>query len=307
MHPILFKLKIPLLGVDFPVHTFGVLVALASLAAMVWIRREARDRGLNHETLVGIAVETLLVGVVGSRLLFIIITPEAFAGRSWFSYVNIREGGLVWYGGFLPAAVFAILRGRQHGLPWRTVADAIAPAVMLGLSIGRLGCLSAGDDHGKIADGPHWWTLIFHEIRDQAGNLAPPNEQPLMDHDFIGKPLYPSQPLMAIGAFTIFLITALTRKRLADRPLAVSFLMAWLYAIHRFLVEFTRGDKIRKFFPVELPLVGPISTSQAIGIPIFLVCFGLWLRLMLRPPVGRESSPPTPAEAVMEEQQRSAS
>lgn len=295
MHPILFRIK--LLGIDFPLHTFGVLVALGSFLSILWIRREGTRRGFDAEVLMGIAVETLLVGVVGSRILFILITPEAFAGRGWFSYLNIREGGLVWYGGFLPAAIYAVLRGRQLKLPWRTVADIIAPSVMLGLAVGRIGCLMAGDDHGKPSlTGEHWWTVTFHQVLDSDGNPAPPNEQPLLSNPaFFGVPLYPSQPLMSIGAFTIFAVTALLRKKLADRPLAISFMMAWLYAIHRFLVEFTRGDSIRKFFPYELPGVGQISTSQAIGIPVFIICFAIWLRMMLRPPAGIE--PPPPIEA----------
>jgi phosphatidylglycerol:prolipoprotein diacylglycerol transferase len=288
VHPILFRIK--LLGLDFPLHTFGVLVALGSFFSILWIRREGKRRGFDPEVLMGLAVETLLVGVVGSRILFVLITPEAFQGRGWWSYFNIREGGLVWYGGFLPAALYAVLRGRHLKLPWRTVADIIAPSVMLGLAVGRIGCLMAGDDHGKIADADHWWTITFHQILGPDRTPAPPNEQPLLsDPAFFGKPLYPSQPLMSLGGWTIFAITALMRKRLADRPLALTFLMAWLYAVHRFLVEFTRGDSIRKF--VEFPLFGQLSTSQAIGIPIFIVFFALWVRIMLRPPAGIEPPP----------------
>jgi phosphatidylglycerol:prolipoprotein diacylglycerol transferase len=297
VHPILFRVP----WLNFPLHTFGVLVALGSFLSILWIRREGKQRGFDPEILMGLAVETLLVGVVGSRILFILITPEAFEGRSWFSYINIREGGLVWYGGFLPAAVYAVLRGRQMKLPWRTVADIIAPSVMLGLAVGRIGCLMAGDDHGKIADADHWWTITFHQILGPDGTPAPPNEQPLLSSPiFLDKPLYPSQPLMSLGGWTIFAITALMRKPLANRPLALTFMMAWLYAIHRFMVEFTRGDTIRKFFPWELPGIGQISTSQAIGIPVFLIFFTLWVRLMLRPPAGIEPPPPIEAKPAAE-------
>lgn len=268
------------------IHTFGPLVALGSFLAILYLRREGLRRGFDPEILTGLAVEVLLVGVVGSRILFIAVTPEAFthnpnasAFYNWFvQYVALWNGGLVWYGGLVPAAAFALWRARKLGLPFRTMGDVFAPAVMLGLAIGRVGCLMAGDDHGKLSpDGlPHWWTLTFTDPKA----LVAPN--------LLNKPLWPSQPLMGIGAFTIFLVTHAVQKRFQTRPLAVMYLMMTLYPIHRFLVEFTRGDSVRKFLLVyERDVMGNpvdgLSTSQTISIPLAALMFVLLVRKLRAP------------------------
>lgn len=294
MHPILFKIRLPLIG-DFALHTFGVMVAIGSFLAILSIRREGTRRGFDPELLMGIAVETLLVGVLGSRLLFILVTPQAFAGESFWAYLNIRRGGLVWYGGLISAGFWAVWRARNLKLPWRTVVDIMAPAGMLGLAVGRIGCLMAGDDHGKISpDGPHWWTLTFKELLGPDGQPLPEDEQPLMPREFRGQPLYPSQPHMGIGAFAIFLLLQPFRKPLASRPGSLTLLMLSLYAVHRFFVELTRGDAVRGYW--EVPVLGQRSTSQVIGIPIFAAALGLFLMKVLRPPTGAETAPPPEPE-----------
>jgi phosphatidylglycerol:prolipoprotein diacylglycerol transferase len=282
------------------IHTFGPLVALGSFMAIVYIRREGARRGFDPEVLTGLAVEVLLVGVAGSRVLFIAITQEAFPhiwppGTPYWQYLlnsyviqylALWNGGLVWYGGLLPAAIWALWRGKKLGLPWRTIGDIFAPSVMLGLAIGRVGCLMAGDDHGKaVPDGlEHWWTVTFHD----EGAL-------LSDKRLLHKPLYPTQPMMTIGDLIIFGVCHAFRKRLANRPGAVMYLMLTLYPILRFIIELYRGDTVRKFVywwaedPVtHVPTEG-ISTSMAISIPLWIMMIGLFTWVLLRPPRGVES------------------
>jgi phosphatidylglycerol:prolipoprotein diacylglycerol transferase len=298
------------------IHTFGPLVALGSFLAILYIRREGARRGLDPEALTGLAVEVLLVGVAGSRVLFILITQEAFPHdpldsplHSYFvQYLALWNGGLVWYGGLLPAAVFALWRAKRLGLPWRTIADVFAPAVMLGLGVGRIGCLMAGDDHGKLSpDGlPHWWTLTFTD------------KYALVTESLRGKPLWPSQPMMQIGDFMIFGICYALRKRLQNRPTGTMLVMMSLYPILRFFIEMIRGDVVRKFIWVwttqrefdritgtwkDVPNSG-LSTSQAISIPLALMSMALLVRLLIRAPAGEEKpfapSGDKPAEPATE-------
>ena len=278
MHPILLQFEI--FGFHPTIHTFGPLVALGAFLGILLIRRESMRRGYDPEVLTGIAVETLLTGVIGSRILFILITPEAFPRRpedsflhrNVLQYLALWNGGLVWYGGFVPGAFFALFRFRQLRLPWRTVADIFAPSIMLGLSVGRIGCLMAGDDHGRVVDGwkpgdpAPWWSVTFTD------------PHALLADELKGKPLYPSQIHMSLGAFAVFLTSFSLRKKLAQRPGATALVMLSLYPLHRFVVEIFRGDAVRKH--IEIGSLR-LSTSQAISIPFALVCLTL-LALKLR-------------------------
>jgi len=299
---------------DWPkIHTFGPLVALGSFLSILYIRREGMRRGFEPEVLTGLAVEVLLVGVAGSRILFILITPESFEHdpkngilyNYVIQYLALWNGGLVWYGGLLPAAVFALWRGAKLGLPWRTIADIFAPAVMLGLGVGRIGCLMAGDDHGKlVTSGDHWWTLTFPVNDPKTGEPGT-----LCAKDLQGKPIWPSQPLMSIGDFIIFALCHSLQRRLQDRPPAVMLIMMTLYPILRFFIEFIRGDIVRKFLIayayksvwdpktmswVQVPSEG-LSTSQAISIPLAVFSLVCLIYVVLKPPRGIEQPGPLAA------------
>ena len=241
---------------DFILHTFGLIVAIAGIVAIVFVRREARRRGLDGEAAADVALITLFVGFAGSRILYVRLDLK-FVLAHPFEIIAIWHGGLVWYGGLLAAAPAAIWLARRRNLPPLVMADVLAPAVMLGLAIGRIGCLMAGDDFGKVADRPHWWTLTFTD------------PHALMPREFLGKPLYPSQPLMGLGAFTIFLILLALRSRVKT-PGNLALVMGALYAVHRFFIEMTRGDAIRGFV-----IPGVLSTSQFVSVVVFPIAVGL--------------------------------
>ena len=67
------------------------------------------------------------------------------AGARLWSLARGYGPGLVWYGGVAGGALAATVVLRAHRVRWLDGADAIAPALALGLAIGRLGCHLAGD------------------------------------------------------------------------------------------------------------------------------------------------------------------
>jgi phosphatidylglycerol:prolipoprotein diacylglycerol transferase len=306
LHPILWRFGPDFLGISGwspAIHTFGPLVALGCFLGILLMRREGIRRGFDPEVITGLCVETLLAGVAGSRVLFILITPDAFRHDpnnsfiyNWvIQYLALWNGGLVWYGGFLPAAIFGAWRANKLGLPWRTILDMTVPYVIFGLAVGRIGCLMAGDDHGKLVEsGPHWWTLTFHAAANREDNPL------LSDPNLFEKPLWPAQPLMGIGALTIAVIGHSLRKKLQARPLATALVVLTLYPIHRFFIEMIRGDTIRKFVYVTQTdasgmAIDGLSTSQAISIPLALIALTLLVMKLVKPPAGIELASPAVA------------
>ncbi|MFO0985463.1 MAG: prolipoprotein diacylglyceryl transferase family protein, partial [Planctomycetota bacterium] len=76
--------------------------------------------------------------------------------------------------------------------------------------------------------------------------------------------IHPTQIYMSLNAFLIFLLLwwVLRKRRFPGQVLWTSFM---LYAVGRFIIEFYRGDNQARGF------IGPLSTSQFIGIPMFLL------------------------------------
>src|ERR1051325_9919777 len=143
MYPELFRIG------SFPVNTYGVLLALAFLAALFVAARLGERDGLARERVFDLGLWMLLGGLVGSKLLLMLAEPEY--GTNWRNLLSIdflRSGG-VWYGGFLGGLLTAIVLMRRYNLPFWKATDAFAPGVALGQAIGRQGCFAAGCCWGK--------------------------------------------------------------------------------------------------------------------------------------------------------------
>lgn len=269
MHPVLIG----------PLHTFGVMVLLGVLAGLWWVRRDAPRLRLDPEDVASLAVEVFLAGLIGSRIQFVVHNWEHYADAPW-KVLAIWQGGLVWYGGLLAAIPVAVWRMKHYGFPVLRTCDLLAPTTMLGLAIGRIGCLMAGDDHGKmilledqvqsfLATKPPGWMelhrpLIMDHIPWYALTFNDPDA--LVGEGYRGMPLLPSQPLMTIGCLAVFGILAAVRKPLTRAPGTVTGLLFVLYPIHRFLVEYTRGDLVRGYY--EVPVLGGMAVSQLMSLMI---------------------------------------
>src|SRR5947209_2839214 len=122
MHPILFQLG------PLTIRTYGVLVAMAFLAAMQVARVAAARRGIPEAHLLDLVAVLVLAGLVGARFFYVMLNGSYYFQHPWEA-LKIWEGGLVFYGGFLAAAAAGILFVRRWHLSLGNVADCLAPAI----------------------------------------------------------------------------------------------------------------------------------------------------------------------------------
>ncbi|XZE46259.1 prolipoprotein diacylglyceryl transferase [Pirellulaceae bacterium SH467] len=142
--------------VGLPVRGYGVLLMLGVLFG-VWVAlRRARTRGISTESFFSLATWTVVAGIVGARLFYVVQYWDEMEGDTLaaklVSVLQITEGGLVVYGsviGGLAAMIFWTLRHRVSIL---LVADAVTPAFFLGLAFGRIGCLLNGCCYGGVCE-----------------------------------------------------------------------------------------------------------------------------------------------------------
>ena len=149
------------------------------------------------------------------------------------------------------------LRG-DHELPLWPTADVLAPGVVIGQSIGRLGCFAAGCCWGKTATVP--WAITFTDI-EVARTIGTP----------LDTPVHPSQIYESLLTLLIFVVLIWLAPARSSRARWPSTYVV-LYSIARFGLEFFRGDAERGF-------LGPLSTSQWVAIVLLLLAAALFLRL----------------------------
>jgi phosphatidylglycerol:prolipoprotein diacylglycerol transferase len=273
MYPELFHIG------SFPVNTYGVLLALAFLAALfVAARLGARD-GLPRERIFDLGLWMLLGGLVGSKLLLMVAEPE-YASNPWqlVSLDFIRSGG-VWYGGFLGGLVTGVLLIRRYKLPFGKVMDAFAPGVALGQAIGRQGCFAAGCCWGKPTTLP--WGVEFGELAHRITGV------PVDVH------LHPTQlyESFASALLFLFLYRLHRRKRFTGEVIAA---YAVLYGLIRFLIEFVRDDPRGDI--LGLTSLTGLSTSQLIS--LFVIVGGIIFLVRRRRRANREDATPKGDDAA---------
>jgi phosphatidylglycerol:prolipoprotein diacylglycerol transferase len=232
----------------FTVHTFGVLLALAYLAGLWWLRREAHREGVDVDSVTSLGFWAIGGAIIGAKALMIVrdFREFAVAPSEIFSSSVLAAAG-DFYGGFIGALVASAIFFRHHRelAVWR-VADLCGPAIALGQAIGRIGCFMAGDDYGKPTDVP--WGVAFTDPDASRIGGAP-----------LGVRLHPVQLYESLVCLLLFvLLVRLSRRKRFDGEVILAY--TTLYAIARFVLEFFRGDADRGFV-----FGGMLSTSQFIA------------------------------------------
>ena len=138
MYPVLFK--IPLFG-GITIYSYGVMVALAFIAGMIWVSRESRRLGQDPAKAVDLVFYVILSAIVGSRILEIIVSEWDRFLENPLMIFKIWEGGLVFYGGLIAAILVSIWYIRRHLMPLRPRpldrADRLLPRRLLLRAPGR--------------------------------------------------------------------------------------------------------------------------------------------------------------------------
>ncbi len=150
MIPTLFE--IPIFG-GIPIHSFGLMMAVAFLVSSFVLTRLFRQNGFPSEVAEQVILVGAVAGLAGSKLYFLLF--EAFDRFMRHPIDMIFSGaGLTWYGGFVLAFAGIVYLIRKRRLPVLKSIDLISVPLPLGYGIGRIGCHLAGDgDYGLPWDG----------------------------------------------------------------------------------------------------------------------------------------------------------
>ncbi len=165
----------------FPIRGYGVFLMLAiAISTLLTIWRAKRRWNYPADAILGIVFVAAFCGICGARLFYVVeYWPDVRAatlGATLINIVDVTNGGLVVYGSILGgiAAVAAYLALKK--LPILAPLDLFAPGLLLGVSIGRIGCLMNGCCFGGPCDAP--WGVVFpagspaHQLQMEEGTTS---------------------------------------------------------------------------------------------------------------------------------------
>jgi len=241
VHPILFRIG------KVNVYSWGFMLAIAVIVAIFGISKMFEKEGYEKDTALDLIIITVLSGLLGARLLYVLIYQwDMFTNNPLvvFSLTNGGFSGLVWYGGFFGGLIAFVIYIWKKNLSFWKIADIFAPFTALGYGIVRIGCFLNGCCYGKVTDSA--FGVVF----------------PYVD----AFPRHPTQLYSSAANILIFifLMWYLPRKKF-DGQIFLIYLMT--YSIYRFVVEFFRAN---------LVMYGPLSTSQTYSVVLFVAAVLLY-------------------------------
>jgi phosphatidylglycerol:prolipoprotein diacylglycerol transferase len=124
----------------------------------------------------------VVCGLIGARVFFVVQKFELFQqatfGLTLAAMLDMTQGGLVVYGSLIGAMIGGGLYALRARMPLLETADVVAPGMLLGLAIGRIGCFFNGCCFGGPCD------IQWLQVRFPAG--APPYVTQLESGELLG-------------------------------------------------------------------------------------------------------------------------
>jgi phosphatidylglycerol:prolipoprotein diacylglycerol transferase len=248
MIPTIFQLG------PFPINSFGLMVALAAIAAVALLAQSFRWNGI----LPGLAEKFVITGVIsgllGARVWYIVEDWSELEGQRLAAL--FASAGFTFYGGFIVATCVLVFLCKRHGVSFATFCDSVGPALALGYAIGRLGCQLSGDgDYGIATDS--FWRMSY------GGGVVPTPP---------GVEVYPT-PFFesAICLLIVWILLKVERLPRLQVRWARFGVYLILIALERFFVEFLR---------INERIVWGFSEAQVISVGLMVLGAAMLLRVV---------------------------
>ncbi len=228
------------------IHWYGLLEIISFVIATIWLVSRGRKPHWqwSRAEVVDLEFYVAIGAILGGRAGYIVWYNLPYYLHDPVRMLAIWDGGMSFHGGLLGVvlACWIFSRGsRNH--PFMPTLDFIAPAVPIGLGLGRIANFINDQLFGRVSHLP--WAMIF-----PAGGAQP--RQPSQIYEFL------------LEGVLLFAVLAIYSHR--PRPAgAVGGAFVFLYGVFRFLVEFTRQPDIQLGF-----VLGPLTMGQILSLPMIL-------------------------------------
>ncbi len=211
------------------VRWYGLMYVAGITAGLLAAWPYARSRGISDAQLEHVVYWSILAGLVGARLYFVVQQPlETYLREPW-RIVAVWEGGMAFYGAiFAVVLTIIILTWRTH-LPIWQFLDVAALFASVGQFFGRIGNIINGDVIGYPTTLP--WGFVYAN----PNSFAP-------RHDIAYQPAAAYEAIINVLIFVL-----LWRLRRSVRPGMLFFTYIFAYSLGQLVVFFWRENEVVAF------------------------------------------------------------
>ena len=226
----------------FKLYTFGVFMALGMIAAILVAYSEAKRKKIDPDKFLEFSLCALILGLVGARVAYVLTSDPTYFAAHPLEVLRVDLGGLSVHGAIFGGTAAGIWFSRRQKISFWRLADAVAPGLILGQAIGRIGC----DVFGYPMARPAFWGVYV-------GGLI----------------LHPTQVYEFLLDYLIFAFLWSHRNRTKYE--------GQLFVEYLFLFSMARG--VVEFFRINPMVWGPFSIAHVASLLLVLtaVASHLWL------------------------------
>ena len=263
-----------------PVHWYGVGYAVAFFVGYRVAFPHLRRHGFTSDDGNELLFWTILFGLIGARLYFVVQQPDLGAYLAQpLRILEVWNGGMAFFGAVIVAPISLAVVAWRRGLPLWVIYDAGVIFAGLGQAIGRIGNIINGDILGPPSDAP--WAMAYKN--NNFGHIA-------------GVGYQPAALFEMGGSLVIFaLVMLLLRRR---PPAGTAFLLYLLaYPVSQFILFYLRSTEPVVAFGLKQAQLTSL-VMLVLVLPAAWVARRRWRDVFGPDPVGApEPSPSSPALA----------
>lgn len=156
MHPILFTIG------DFSVHSYGVIMALGIVAGVSYAMYIGKKRGLDPYDMSEVGLWTVIFGLLGARLAYVAQHVDYYLQNPEL-LLNFRRGGIAIQGALLLGFATTAWTCKRRNINMLNGLDVYISPVLLGMALGRIGCVMQGCCYGSPCSPSLPWAITYPE------------------------------------------------------------------------------------------------------------------------------------------------
>lgn len=244
------------------------MLVVAFYTCLYFLTQELKRREMDSRLATDIVFAAAIGGILGSKIYYIIENIGSVSNLQELTDLTFSGAGLVFFGGLIGGTLGVSIVLWKRKLKWLQFADIVAPLLILGYAIGRIGCFLVGDDYGIPTTLP--WGVTFENGLPPTTSYYFETYYPWIDISNFTSGLIPVHPTQLYEFFLgigIFIFLWKRRNSVAYYG-QLFFEYMILAGIERFLIEFIRTNP---------KYVWGLSGAQIIGL-LLIISGGILLK-----------------------------
>ncbi|MBQ3510761.1 MAG: prolipoprotein diacylglyceryl transferase [Bacilli bacterium] len=230
------------------IYWYSICLFVGMLAASFVIYREAKRRGIDDDTLINLTFSTILFGIIGARLYYVIFNFPYYSKHP-LEILEIWNGGLAIHGGLLFGLISIISNCKKKRISVMRMLDIIVVGLILGQAIGRWGNFFNSEAYGAITTLETLQSQGIPKFIIDGMYIMGEYRQPTFFYESIG----------CLFGFLAMIIIRLGKY--LKRGNLTAFYLVW-YGVLRFLVEGLRTDSL---------MLGSLKMAQIVSLSFVLI------------------------------------